>query len=71
MLFVLKMVTRNLQTTADNWVGKAWQGASLQVMSFYRGVCRILTGPCIEEGQSGSILPWGLFLGLVLIQKGL
>lgn len=38
---------------------------------FYRGACRILTGPCIEEGQSSSVLSWGLLLGLALIQKGL
>lgn len=39
--------------------------------SFNRGVCRILAGPCIEEGQSSSVLSWGLLLGLALIQEGL
>lgn len=28
MLLVLKMVTRNFQTVAGDWVGKAWQEAN-------------------------------------------
>ena len=32
---------------------------------------RILTGPGVEEGQSSSVLSWGLLMGLALIQKGL